>query len=343
MTHGRLWSAHPHLLPDELLSSWIVRVAQANAIKLQTLSWQLFGNGRSPWNRDIDRSAPPWLLRALCEHTGCNYWDAFHATLVTYRGRLYPRRRSTGQLPWVLPVKSYGMQHTAFSQQFCPACLAEDAVPYFRKQWRLALLTYCPKHQIGLHDECPSCHAPIALHRGDFGRELKDALPMHVCAVCQTDFRLAAHHPVTFPTEELQLFSDQMLQSVLTSGDQVGKFDLGFFAVLHQLCKVICSRSNHRLLLHHLMARLGQADEPLLPAGRIGIEDLRSDARRQVLTCALWLMEDLDARLKDAWRAKIIRYNLMLKDFDRMPRWYLTIVKEFSSWRQINGSKSDSA
>jgi len=93
MTYGKVWPAHPKPFPDELLSSWIVRVAQANAIKLQTLSWMLFGNERSPWNRDIDRSAPPWLLKELALHTGTNYWDVFHTTLVTYRQRLYPRRR----------------------------------------------------------------------------------------------------------------------------------------------------------------------------------------------------------------------------------------------------------
>jgi len=332
--HGRLWPAHPHPLPDELLSSWIVRVAQANAIKLQTLCWQLFGNGRSPWNRDIDRSAPPWLLRTLCKHTGRSYWDAFHTTLVTYRGRIYPRRRLSGQLYWILPVKAQGMRRMAFSQQFCPACLAEDTVPYFRKQWRLALFTYCQKHQIELHDECPGCHAPIAIHRGGFGRELKDALPMHVCHLCGTDLRLATYHPVTFPTKELHRFSDAVLRSVMNPRDQAGKFDLGFFAVLHQLCRVICSKQNHRLLLHHLMAKLDQADEPLLPTGRVGIEDLRRDIRHQMLTCALWLMEDLEVRLKDAWLVKAVRYNHLLKDFDKAPKWYRIGTDKFSDWRQ---------
>jgi len=333
MTYGRLWPAHPHPLPDEVLTSWIVRVAQANAIRLQTLCWQLFGNNSIPWSRDIDRSAPPWLLRVLCEHTGCNYWDAFHTSLVIYRGRLYPHRRAYGQLYWVLPVKVKGLRRTAFNQQYCPACLDEDTVPYFRKQWRLALFTYCLKHQIELYDECPGCHAPVAVYQGDFGRELKDALPMHVCPLCETDFRSAVRHPVTFPAEGLRQFSDQILQSIMRPRESLGKFDLGFFAVLHQLCRIICSKQNHRLLLHHLMGKLGQVDELLLPTGRIGVEDLRRDARHQVLTCALWLMEDLEVRLKEAWLAKAVRYNLMLKDFAHAPKWYRTVTDSFSNWR----------
>src|SRR6185369_12897990 len=96
MLSGKVWPAHPKPLQDELLSSWIVRVAEANVIKLQTLSWMLFGNGQSPWNRDIDRNAPRWLIEALSQHTGSNYWEVFHTALVTYRGRLYPHRQAVG-------------------------------------------------------------------------------------------------------------------------------------------------------------------------------------------------------------------------------------------------------
>jgi hypothetical protein len=83
---------------------------------------------------------------------------------------------------------------------------------------------------------------------------------------------------------------------------------------------MICSKPNRRLLLHHLMGKFGQVDEPLLPVGRIGIEDLWRDTRHQVLTCALWVMEDLETRLKEAWLAKAVRYSLMLKDFEQAPQ-----------------------
>ena len=145
MTYGQVWPAHPKPLPDELLSSWFVRVAESNAIKLQTLSWMLFGYGKSPWNRDIDRLAPPWFLEAICAHTGIGYDEVYCTTLDSYCTRLYPKRQSSGQLRWVLPIVSHGAARQGFGMQFCPACLAQDAVPYFRKPWRLALFTYCAR------------------------------------------------------------------------------------------------------------------------------------------------------------------------------------------------------
>jgi len=156
---------------------------------------------------------------------------------------------------------------------------------------------------------------------------------MHVCPLCGTDLRSAMYRPVTFPVEGLRQFSDRILQSIISPRVSVGKFDLGFFAVLHQLCHVICLKPNRRLLLHHLMGKLDQVDEPLLSTGRIGIEDLRRNARHQVLTCALWLMEDLEVRMREAWRTKAVHYNLMLKDFGQAPKWYRAVADSFSNWR----------
>lgn len=333
MAHGNIWPAHPKPLPDELLSSWIVRVAEANAIKLQTLCWMLFGNERSPWNRDIDRTAPPWLIKALSHHTGSNYWELFHTTLVTYRTRLYPRRQAVGQLRWVLPVRHYGMRYQAFGQQFCPACLATDPVAYFRKQWRIALFTYCPIHQVELQDACPKCHAPVVHYRGDFGRKWENALPMHVCHSCGADFREADKKLAFFPDDQLHQLFDAMLWSLCGLIDETERFNLGFFAVLHQFCRVMGMRQNQGNLLRYL---LEQIDGPAMmqSAGRVTIEERRRDERHLWLLCSLWLMVDLETRLGDAWRARAVRYNLMVRDFEEAPRWYRLVVKAFSNWRK---------
>lgn len=160
MAHGRLWPAHPKPLQDELLTSWFVRVAQANGIKLQTLSWMLFGYGRSPWHLDIDRRPPPWFQDVVRARTGVSQEEIRRATLDIYRQRLYPKPRSSGMLRWVLPILSAGASRHGFGVQFCPECLSLDADPYYRKPWRLALFTYCPVHGCLLYDACPACGDP---------------------------------------------------------------------------------------------------------------------------------------------------------------------------------------
>lgn len=338
MAHGHLWPAHPKPLPDELLSSWFVRVAEANGIKLQTLSWMLFGYGRSPWQRDIDRLAPAWFLDTACEHTGLSREEAHRATLDTYRGHLYPKPRPSGELRWILPICSAGASRYGFGVQFCPECLAHDAVPYYRKQWRLALFTYCPNHGCFLYDACPACGAPVAFFRHDFGREISETKGFACCWKCGFDFRMAKRATAMFPTEEIQEIFDSMLCSLKAPAIEVGPFDLGFFAVLHQFCRIMGTRQNGGQLLRYVAERL-RMPPLLITLGRTSIEEHRRGERHQLLLCSLWLMADLEGRLRAAWLAKVVRYNLMVKDFHDSPRWYLAVVENFLRGRACLSAK----
>jgi hypothetical protein len=333
MAHGNVWPAHPKPLPDELLSSWIVRVAAANAIKLQTLSWMQFGNERSPWNRDIDRNVPRWLIKALSQHTGTNYWEVFHTTLATYRTRLYPHRQAVGQLRWILPIRSYGMRRRAFGLQFCPECLATDAIPYFRKQWRVALFTYCPVHKVMLHDSCPGCGEPVVIFRGDFGRELVDAKPMHVCHLCGLDFRMSTMASSYFPSKEIGELFGEMLNSLQAPLGKTEHFDVGFFSILHQFCRVMGSHQNAGRLEEFVANRLCM-EKTDIDLGRTAIEHRRVAVRHELLLCALWLVSAPTGRIREAWEGRAIRYNLMLKDMEEMPMWFRQLAKCFSNWRQ---------
>lgn len=337
MSYGITWPAHPAPLPDELLSSWLVRLAAANGIKLQTLSWMLFGNTNSPWNRDSDRSAPKWLISTLSRQTGMDYRTILRTTLLTYNRRLYPTPKFSGQLRWVLPIKSYGMKRQGFGQQFCPQCLQEDAVPYFRKQWRLALFTYCPKHQIELHDACPECGMPINHFRGDFGRELHEARPMNYCYQCGMDLCNSTYQPPDFPDSSLHAAFNACLNSLNNPPSRAAPFTLDYFQVLHQFCWLMLSRANRGKLAAYVAEQINRPGIAY-DDDRAMFEHTRQPMRHQSLLCALWLMEDLPPRLEAAWRHKAIRYNHMLKDFQEPPVWYRNLAQRFSDWRHFESA-----
>ena len=91
---------------DELLSSWLVRLAHGLNMKVQTLCNLEFGNQRQVWNRDIDRLGPPWLIETLSRRTGTPLRVAQQTTLRVYDGVLYRRFKSSGVLPWVLRLSA---------------------------------------------------------------------------------------------------------------------------------------------------------------------------------------------------------------------------------------------
>ena len=64
---GNRWFIRPSPLPDETLSSWLVRLAYARKIKLQNLYFELVGRGFNVSQRDIDLYPPPLLIEKLCK------------------------------------------------------------------------------------------------------------------------------------------------------------------------------------------------------------------------------------------------------------------------------------
>ena len=162
---GDLWPAHPHSYKGECLSSWLIRCAHANGMKAQSFCVRTFGHKRQIWNRDIDRLGPDWLITTMIKKTGASRKEANRTILKFYEKRLFPILHPSGQLRWVMPLRQYHRTHTWHSMQYCPQCLAEDKEAYYRLAWRLALYTFCPKHQIMIHDRCHSCGSPVEFHR----------------------------------------------------------------------------------------------------------------------------------------------------------------------------------
>lgn len=179
---GNLWPIHLKPFPDELLSSWIVRLAHGHGLKLQTFCSLVFGRDKSIWNRDIDKLAPDWLIHKLAECTGTSIQAVMETTLKSYEGILYEHHQPNGNTKWILPLGVYHRTRRGHGLQFCPLCLAEDAEPYFRKRWRLALSTICTKHNCYLLDACPQCKSPLAPHRTDM--HPKESCPHKALGAC---------------------------------------------------------------------------------------------------------------------------------------------------------------
>lgn len=321
---GELWPAHPKPLPDELLSSWIIRTARANGLKLQTFCERVFGKQYQLWNRDIDRSAPEWLLQSMARHTGTPIERVRQTTLRIYEGRLYPKFHPSGQLRWVLSAGMYHRKRYLFGIQFCPQCLAEDKEPYFRTYWRVAVLTFCPMHALALLDRCPTCGGPIAFHRRELGRpEVTEAGPLCICHACGFDLRESPGEHFTFYDasirDVLQAVADYIFK-------QPSRMDASQLEVLHQLCKLMVTKRKSASLGEYVAPMIG-APHVWIPRGRQAFERREADCRRHVIQLSSWLLAEPETRLTNAWRTKVVAYSDLLRDFPNAPQWYRTIIE----------------
>ncbi|KPH04474.1 hypothetical protein CO657_23550 (plasmid) [Rhizobium acidisoli] len=159
--------------PDELLSSWLHRIAYANGVAPRAFA-RVLGLNPGMWSAALDLRLPADIVQLLSANTGITPTQLSAMTL----SHGVPRKL-------LLPLRNNGRQWSSTWLQFCCRCLAEDAQPYFRRRWRLATRVSCTKHGCRLRDRCPSCHCGIAVF------DQAELVPQHYCVPCGYDLRRA--------------------------------------------------------------------------------------------------------------------------------------------------------
>ena len=325
---GKLWPLHLKPKEDELLSSWLVRLARANSVKVHTLTSSAWPD-KSIWNRDIDKSADDELLRALAEKTGTSYEWAFQTTLRAYEGFVYEKHNPSGNTPWIMPVGVYHRTRRLYGLQYCPECLAKDREPYFRRKWRLAFVTICEKHCTLLQDRCPKCMAPVSFHRVQY-----DAPAMTLCSECGFDLRQAKPRVVDCFR---QLYLQHRLLRAVKDGYVLlpGRrpvYSHLYFSVLHQVMKLLVTReSAHKLcrqVRKYVTIGMPQQFYGHHHRGSHYIEVLDVRNRFKLLTMASWLLEDWPYRFVTFCEKIPLLSEDLLKDMRYVPCWYWHVVVE---------------
>ena len=311
----------------------MVRLAYAHDLKLRTFARLLFPDQGEVWYRDVDRLAPDWLVEKIAANAGLSVVKVMATTLRYYEGRLFRNYREASVLPWILPLMVSEWKRKGFGLQFCPACLAEDDVPYFRKRWRVAYYTWCPKHRTMLYDRCPKCGAAIAFHRRDLNSRSIDSVgSITQCWQCDFDLRLATVSPPVLYEPSASAAFEVALLRLEHRGRCIKPRGVRYYNLLHQLCHLICTRYRHVTLGRFASETIGA---PNVPLANIRTFEARTlDARHHVAQLGFWFMADLEARLTSAWNAGAITQSALIRDFDDRPKKFDEIIAHFSDWRK---------
>lgn len=159
--------------PEELLSSWLHRLAYANGVAPKAFA-RVLGLNPGMWSAALDLRLPADIANLLYAKTGVAPDQLAAMTL----SQALPRQL-------LLPLRYNGHRDSSAWLQFCSRCLTEDARPYFRRRWRLATRVSCTQHGCRLRDRCPSCHGCITVF------DQAGLVPQHYCVACGYDLRRA--------------------------------------------------------------------------------------------------------------------------------------------------------
>jgi hypothetical protein len=162
---SQLWPIHLKPYEDELLSSWMVRLARAYGVEPVK-----FWNRVSPDSINVrwpilDYLPPEKLLTVISRATATSPQRVLETTLL-----------AVGSVQFIPRVNAL--------LRYCPLCLAEDAEPYFRRKWRVDAFRICDCHNCLICCECHRCGRPQSLHKISL-----QAKSISCCSECGVDLR----------------------------------------------------------------------------------------------------------------------------------------------------------
>jgi TniQ protein len=331
---GKVWPVHLKPQVDELLSSWLTRLALAHgqtAASFFNQTWL----GRYLLARDLDLWNDQATFELLARKTNTPPARAFAATLASYDGWLFEDNPHQSHAPWVLACHLNVRPQKWLGLQFCPWCLAADKEPYFRRHWRLALMVLCPIHRVLLLDHCQSCGAAVCYERQS-ARELGDAdgWILTRCHKCNADLRDSATECYGARVDATELEFQVLLVTTLSRGwiemPQNGViYSHLFFSGLHQMMsKLIYGR-----MASSLKAALRQSyaiDLPIefVPDKSVSLECLNVAQRRALLRAVWRLLQDWPDNFIEFCRANKLASHFLIGDTKRLPFWYWRVVRE---------------
>ncbi len=204
----------PNPNPDEILGSWLARVALHNGRGAWRAVLEDVGLGRKiespvfdmvPHNGKLEgllHALGTGYERAMLELTTLPYWltfDAVEQGVSSIPGMPRTPALSDGRGGPRSSMPKMGIGYSggrALSPRFCPECLKMDfetcGEPYWHRTHQILNVVVCHLHGVPLRSKCPKCDIPIAL-----GARSLIPLPRMRCE-CGSDLC------VTPPTPEVQ-------------------------------------------------------------------------------------------------------------------------------------------
>ena len=159
----------PPPLPRESICSWLTRLSLSQGVPLSVMLAYL----DLKLHIDFDYQIEKLNIDSISRKSGLLISD-FKSHRTFFRSLRKLQCQS----------KRYLMRHKRNKRfRFCPLCLKEDEIPYFRMEWRFKLCVSCPIHKCLLEDSCDSCQNPIFLPINLFSK-VSDSRPLESLANC---------------------------------------------------------------------------------------------------------------------------------------------------------------
>jgi len=297
----------PLPLEDEILSSWIVRTAYAHKTHPHTFTNQYLNyRHHSFFLTESDITLDEDMIKTI-EEKSHHKIDIHSLMLKTYSG--------------YIQESIYENNPTIFftHQKYCPICLREDKVPYFRKKWRVVFYNVCHKHQCRLYEHCPECKTKL-----DISKMFENKLPYTHCHHCGFELKKGRKLPINKKHISSLNYQNKIFKTIEDGYIQLGEipvYSFLFFEVFSKLSKLILLNSKHRFIdKHPLFSLVKNAEQNKI--NHPIFKKIDAKAQSALFGLIMYIFEDFSRNLEAYIQAnKLTYYDLTTKVHD-IPYWY---------------------
>lgn len=305
----------PEPLKGEVFSSWLIRLSYAHHTHPRTFINIHFGiKHRSEFKNNVDTTLSNQLLDQIKQKCK-NKVDTYNLTLKPYSGYLQEDK---------INIMS---NRLLCSMRFCPKCLREDKVPYFRKKWLFSFSTACAEHKCYLHDACPRCKKKL-----DIFKMYQDKLSDLYCYACGYSLKKAyvrhIHEKHTYSLNAIKTLHDTLDNGYIAFNDKV-VYSFCFFDVIMQLTKLITNRHHLELINKHPLYKLlkNTLDKKLNTSRSIYLQ-LSIKETSALFGIVIYLFEDYPNNFAKYIKLNNLTHWDMMKDIRYVSFWYENLVND---------------
>jgi len=327
-----IWPVRVHPLEDELLSSYLSRVALSHGMSLDELLLYLKELKQFPVGLDIDRAPNQSLIKYLSDKTGCGQNVIESMTLKKYEGIVFETLPRLGWGNLLLPAPGNSRRKIRTGLPFCPECFKTDKIPYFRTYWRLAFCTICPKHQMILHDRCTECGEPVIASFYGHSRWRYENTAIR-CSQCGFDLSRTEGIPYfsnfsgkNLPLEALlQDFGNGYLTALDTGPHH---YSFHFFEGWRQILSLLMRPRTRQKIAQAMKSEGMNFDESLVSQFRPAFENMPLCCRHEAVCIALSLTQDWPGKFTRICHSARLSESIVLIDQTEIPYWFYRAIRE---------------
>lgn len=303
----------PEPFEGEIFSSWFARCAYAHKTHPRT-----FWNLHFPKNKfiysitsNIDATVSDEILQVLSIKTSFSFLKLRNMTMKSYDGYLQEEIIRNGNNKFLT------------NYRFCPKCLKEDKIPYFKKEHRVVFSTFCEKHKCYLLDKCPKCKTQISLLK-----MFNDELAYEFC--CNCGFKLS-NSCINYLKNGLKYKFNYKIINILKKGYiRLGDYYIYsflFFDVISHISKLILSSKKIRIngIENKILKKISKKH---FLSSKTFFSQISIKEQYMLFSIIMSIFEEFPEKLESFMTQNKLSNFEMVRDIKVVPYWYEESVNE---------------